>query len=98
MRNALDDLTRPPAPAGLTVDRVDRLVRISVSPPADARVLGFVAAVKTATGWLRLCHGTSSCTATLPAGRRVRAIGAVNIDASHRASSAVFAFATRRQP
>ena len=72
MRNALDDLTRPPAPVGLTVERVDRLVRISVSPPADARVLGFVAAVKTATGWLRLCHGTSSCTATLPPGRRVR--------------------------
>jgi hypothetical protein len=96
MRHALDDLTRPPAPTGLTVERVDQLVQISVSPPADSRVLGFVAAVKTRTGWLRLCHGTSSCTATLPPGRRVRAIGAVNIDASHRASSAVFALVSRQ--
>jgi hypothetical protein len=97
MRNALDDLTRPPAPSGLTAEQRGRQLRISVSPPADTRVLGFVAAVRIGNRWRRLCHGISSCTALLPPNRSVTTIGAVDVDASHRPSSAVFAV-VRPQP
>ena len=97
MRNALDDLTRPPAPAGLTAHRVGRQLQVSVSQPADRRVTGFVAAVKIGDRWARLCRGTSSCTGALPPGRGPKAVGAVNIDVWNRRSSASFVFA-RRQP
>ena len=61
MRNALDDLTRPPAPAGLTARRDGDHVQVSVSQPADPRVLRFVAGVTIGNRWVRLCHGTSTC-------------------------------------
>jgi hypothetical protein len=90
MRNAIDDLTRPPAPAGLAARRVGKRLRVSVTAPSDARVTGFVAAVKIGTRWVRLCHGTSRCTGILPPGRSVKAAGAVNIDTANRRSSATF--------
>jgi hypothetical protein len=54
-------------------------------------VTGFVAAVKIGARWVRLCHGTSTCTGILPPGRGVKAVGAVNIDTTNRRSSATFA-------
>jgi hypothetical protein len=97
MRNALDDLTRPSAPAGLTARWIGGQLQVSVSPPSDNRVLGFVAGVKIANRWVKLCRGTSSCTGALPPGRSVTAVGAVNIDVWHRRSGAAYVVA-RRQP
>jgi hypothetical protein len=91
MRNAIDDLTRPPAPQGLTVRRAGDRLQVSVTAPSDTRVKGFVAAVKIGTRWVRLCHGTSTCTGAVPARRGIKAVGAVNIDATNRRSSATYA-------
>jgi hypothetical protein len=93
MRNALDDLTRPPAPARLTARRQGDHVQVSVSKPADPRVLGFVAGVRIGNRWVRLCHGTSSCTGTLPQGVDQERIGTVNVDVWHRRSAASFTLA-----
>jgi hypothetical protein len=68
MRNALDDLTRPPAPAGLAARLLGDRMQVSVVQPADPRVIGFVAGVRIGNRWTRLCRGTSSCAGTLPPG------------------------------
>lgn len=96
MRNALDDLTRPPAPARLTARRQGDQVHVSVSPPADPRVLRFIAGVKIGSRWARLCRGTSSCTGTLPPGADPKKVGAVNVDVWHRHSGASFTLALRQ--
>ncbi len=93
MRNTLDDLTRPPAPTGLTAQRRGDTMQISVSQLADARVTGFVAAARLHHRWIRLCRGTWTCTATLPPGANPRKVGAVSIDGWHRHSTASFALA-----
>jgi hypothetical protein len=97
MRNALDDLTRPAAPQGLTARQVGDRVQVSVSHPADPRVVGFVAAVRIGDRWARICHGTSSCTGALPPEAVARGVGALNIDVWHRRSAGSFAL-FRGQP
>jgi hypothetical protein len=97
MRNALDDLTRPPAPAGLTARRQGDQVQVSVSQPADPRVLRFVAGVRIGNRWIRLCHGTSSCTGTLLPGVDPEKVGTVNVDVWHRRSAASFTLALRQR-
>ena len=44
MRNALDDLTRPAAPARFAARQSGNQLRVAVSPSGDPRVMGFVAA------------------------------------------------------
>ena len=90
MRNMLDDLTRPAAPAGLALQTVGGRLRVSVAPSPDPRVLGFAASVRVGNRWLRLCHGVVSCTGTPPAGKGAATIGAVAIDAWRRHSAATF--------
>jgi hypothetical protein len=91
MRNMLGDLTRPAAPAGLTVRRIDgnRLL-VQISAGADPRTLGFVAAVRVGDRWVRLCHGSTTCTGPLRPNTGPLTIGAVTIDQWHRPSSATF--------
>jgi hypothetical protein len=68
-----------------------------VSQPADPRVLRFVAGVRIGNRWVRLCHGTSSCTGTLPPGADPEKVGTVNVDVWHRRSAASFTLALRQR-
>jgi hypothetical protein len=95
MRNALDDLTRPAAPAGLTVYASGDQLHVSITPSGDPRITGFVAGVQLAGRWRRLCRGVSSCSGQLPAGSGPLKVAAVNVDRWHRHSAASFAITTR---
>ncbi|MEN3342226.1 MAG: hypothetical protein V7644_1630 [Actinomycetota bacterium] len=97
MRSALDDLTRPAAPAGLSARAADGRLQVAITPGADPRVRRFVAAVRRGRRWTRLCHGVSRCTAPLPPGAGPITVGAVAVDVWRRHSAAAFAVA-RRQP
>ncbi len=93
MRNALDDLTRPAAPAGLKARLHHGTLQVSVTPASDPRVRGFVAIVRVRRHWRRLCRGVSTCTTQLPPQTSRISIGAVNVDVWHRYSAASFALA-----
>jgi hypothetical protein len=86
MRNALDDLTRPAPPTGLTVQRIGDQLQVAVDQSVDPRVRGFVAVVRSGDGWLRICRGVVTCTGTAPTSRRLRVV-AVSIDAWLRRSA-----------
>jgi hypothetical protein len=88
MRNALADLQRPAPPAGLAAQKAGGRLVVSVAAPVDPRVIGFVAAVQTAAGWHRLCHGTTSCSGRMPAGAKV--VGAIAFDQWHDRSAGTF--------
>jgi N,N-dimethylformamidase beta subunit-like, C-terminal len=93
MRNALDDLTRPEAPQGMTVTQSATGLTVSVTTSSDPRARGFVARVRTDSGWTPLCRGTVTCTGRLPA-RGTFVVGAVALDAWDRTSAADYATAT----
>jgi hypothetical protein len=91
MRNALDDLTRPAAPAAATLTRKGDVLRVSVGAAPDPRVVGFASAIWADGRWQRLCRGTTSCSRTLPAAAPPLAkIGIVALDQWHRRSAPVF--------
>jgi hypothetical protein len=92
MRNALTDLTRPAAPADVRVRRRGTRIRVSVPATTDPRVVGFVAAARIGTRWVRLCHGVRTCVAVTPQGLVGTAtVGVVSIDRWHGHSAASFA-------
>ena len=97
MRNALDDLTRPAAPAQLSVAQTTNGLFVSVAASPDPRVTGFVAEVRTGTAWKLLCKGTTSCTARVPTAGTQCVIGAVALDEWHRRSAADYVVVTRRR-
>jgi hypothetical protein len=68
VRNMLKDLQRPAPPTGATVHRTRLRLIVSVPPSVDPRVTGFVAAVRTPSGWRRLCHGRIRCAGLIPLG------------------------------
>jgi hypothetical protein len=86
MRNALNDLTRPAPPSGLTVAIAGDRLQIAVAPATDRRILGFGAFVRSKGRWMRICVGITSCDGAVPPGRRAMRIVAVDFDAWHRAS------------
>ena len=87
MRNALDDLTRPAAPLGLTARVRDGELRVTVARRRDPRVLGFVAFAHVDGHWRRLCRGVSTCSRRLPSGRAATAVAAFVVDVWHRRSA-----------
>jgi hypothetical protein len=87
MRNALDDLTRPAPPAGLTAGVVDGQLQLSVTPSTDPRVLGFVAFGRRDGRWRRICAGVTSCAVPVPPARRALRIVAVAVDGWRHASA-----------
>jgi hypothetical protein len=98
MRNALDDLTRPAPPAGLTARIVGDQLQVAISPSPDPRVVGFAAFVRGKDRWIRACKSTTtSCTAPAPAGRLAVRLVAIDTDLWHRNSAGAPAVA-RRQP
>jgi hypothetical protein len=98
MRNALNDLTRPAPPAGLSVVASGDTVHLAIAQPNDPRVIGFGAYVRGPTRWIRICKGMISCDAQLPApGRRMRIV-TIAIDRWHRTSAAAAVFVLRGQP
>jgi hypothetical protein len=94
VRNALDDLSRPAAPAGLAARQSGNQLRVSITPSDDPRVTGFVAGVQLTGHWRRLCRGVSSCSDELPAGSGPLKVAAVALDRWHRHSAASFAITT----
>jgi hypothetical protein len=90
MRNALNDLTRPAPPAGLTVAQTAAGLVVSVAQSADPRNTGFVAEALTGDTWHRLCRGTVTCTGRMRTGTGVR-VGLVELDQWHRRSAPAFA-------
>jgi hypothetical protein len=88
MRNALNDLTRPSPPTGLTVRQAGDRLQVSVDRSGDPRVRGFVAVVRSGGGWLRICRGVVSCTGAAPSGARVQVV-AVSVDRWRRRSAGV---------
>jgi hypothetical protein len=92
MRNALDDLTRPATPAGLTATLSGRRLAVSITPSVDPRVRGFIAGVKVGGRWRRLCHGGSRCSRRLPQGVTPTAVAAVSVDVWRRRSAPAYAF------
>lgn len=96
MRNALDDLTRPAAPAALSVARSGGDLVVSIGGSTDPRVTGFVAGTRGAAGvWHLLCRGTVTCAGPAPPGEGPIVVGAVELDRWRRHSAAAFAV-TRR--
>jgi hypothetical protein len=95
MRNALDDLTRPAAPQGLTVRSSGGLVRVSLRPGVDPRVRGFVAGIRSDGSWTRLCRGLTTCVGALPPGTGKLTVGVVSVDLWRRRSAAAFAVVDR---
>ncbi len=93
MRNALDDLTRPPAPQGMTLSQTPTTLTVTIAPTTDPRDRGFVARVRNGTTWLPLCRGIVACSGRLPAAGVV-VVGAVSLDAWGRRSGADYATAT----
>jgi hypothetical protein len=91
MRNALDDLTRPAAPAGLTVRLEAGRLRVSLLRSGDPRVRGFVAGVRSGDRWRRLCRGVTTCVGEVPPDVRTLTVGVVSIDGWRRHSAAAFA-------
>jgi hypothetical protein len=97
MRNVLDDLTRPAPPDGATVRATRGQLIVTVPPSIDPRVTGFVAAVRTAGDWQRLCHGQTTCTGIVPTGTTTPpTVGIVNCDLWHRHSAAFYVVTARR--
>ena len=90
MRNALNDLTRPASPSGLTARVVGDRLRIDIAPLADTRIQRFAAYVRVKSRWIRICTGaagTTSCDGSVPTGRRPLRIVAVAFDSWRRASA-----------
>jgi len=88
MRNALDDLTRPAPPVGLSATVDGSNLTVTVAPSADPRVNGFVAAVRVPPGrWRLLCRGTLSCTGKAPQGVKGFIVAAGLLDPWHRHSA-----------
>jgi hypothetical protein len=95
MRNALDDLTRPAAPAGVTAHAANGQLRIAIAPGSDRRVRAFVASFRSGRHWLRICRGVSSCTGPLPSGAGSVQVAVVAVDIWHRRSAPTFVVASR---
>jgi hypothetical protein len=93
MRNALDDLTRPPAPQAMTLSQTATTLTVTIAPTTDPRARGFVARVRNGTLWFPLCRGIVACSGRLPAAGAV-VVGAVSLDAWDRRSGADYATAT----
>jgi hypothetical protein len=91
MRNMLDDLTRPAAPAGLAVRLDGNRLLVQITSSADPRTLGFVAGIRVGDHWQPLCHGTSRCAGLVLPGSGPVTVGVVAVDEWHRHSSATFA-------
>ena len=88
MRNALDDLTRPAPPTGVTVSADGNDLHVSVGPSNDPRVLGFGAFIRGATRWVRVCKGITFCDAPMPPGAGPLRVVVITVDRWHRASAA----------
>jgi hypothetical protein len=95
MRNALDDLTRPAAPSGLTVHLRGGRVRIAIEPASDPRIRGFVAQARVGRRWQRLCRGVFACAAPRPEGVGPTTIEVRNLDIWRRRSAPYFAVVSR---
>ena len=91
MRNALDDLTRPAAPANLTVSVVGSTLSVSISNN-DPRVRGFVAGIRAGGQWVVLCRrpGVFSCAVAGPPPGGPYVVGAFVVDQWGRRSTAAF--------
>jgi hypothetical protein len=88
MRNALDDLTRPAPPAGLTATVDGSNLTVAVTPSIDPRVQGFVAAVRVPPGpWRLVCKGVLSCTGKAPPSAGGFVVAAGSLDPWHRNSA-----------
>jgi hypothetical protein len=97
VRNALADLSRPAAPVGVKVRETGSQLIVSATASVDPRVTNFVAAVRTTTGWTRLCHGTTLCAGLIP--RNVTlppTVGIVNRDLWRGHSVAFYVVTARR--
>jgi len=91
MRNALEDLQQPAEPTGVTVSQTGGHLIVNVPPSGDPRVVNFFAGVKTATGWTRLCTGTTECAGAIPdAATNPATVGVVWRDAWHTHGAAFF--------
>jgi N,N-dimethylformamidase beta subunit-like, C-terminal len=96
MRAALDDLTRPAPPAGLSARLTDGELQVTLARPVDTHATGLIAAVREGGGrWHRLCHGLVNCAGREPPGTGPITVGAVTLDRWHRSSTAAFALVQR---
>lgn len=96
MRNALDDLTRPPAPQNMTLTQSAKGLTVTIAAGTDPRSRGFVARRRVGSAWIPLCRGVVTCTARLPRTPGLVVVGAVSLDAWHRDSAADYATITTR--
>ena len=94
MRNALDDLTRPAAPQGMTLTQSTFGVTVSVAPDIDPRARGFVARIRSGTTWLPLCRGVTTCTGRRRVAAGPTVVGAVELDLWNRRSAPDYAVTT----
>jgi len=87
MRNAIEDLTRPAAPGGVTAARRGVRIEVSVARGPDPRVVGFLAAARVDGHWRALCRGTTTCVSRRPLGPGTATVAVFAVDVWHRRSA-----------
>ena len=91
MRNALDDLTRPAAPAAVRESRVPGGVRIRTGKPIDPRVVGrLVYRIRAGDPPVLVCQGTGRCVVPRATHRGTYRFAAVYVDVWGRTSALTY--------
>jgi hypothetical protein len=96
MRNALDDLTRPAAPAQLVARLAGGQLVVSAAPSPDPRLVGVVAATPVGPRWLRVCRGATGCTGPLPPTAGPIVVRVVAVDRWKRRSAPAYVTVSQR--